>query len=182
MTLILVRILLWSHTLNSRSSACIPSSSKIRRNFIDRFEPFVIFVQYKLSLSDLGSNSQPSVSNIVVSSKQLNPFTSQTESLNNIIDFWRFRQRSCFRLLSNDDIYIDIGMNERTVKCFFGISSVCHQTVFFDSDKEAFLIDLWNFLFIEIGFNPNDIFASFKSPFFYELSCILEMFCACPEK
>lgn len=57
------------------------------RDFGDWIEPLAVFTEDKLSLRDLVANGEPAIANIVLSSKELNSFSAQTEPFYDIIHF-----------------------------------------------------------------------------------------------
>ena len=51
------------------SGAGVSPSMKVVGNFIDRFKPFIVFLQNELGLCDLTPNGKPSVSDVIVGAK-----------------------------------------------------------------------------------------------------------------
>lgn len=87
LTLTLMGILLRSNALYAWSSASASATVKMAGNFGYRFKPFVVFSEYKLSLGDLMADGKPSISDVILRAEQLDAFTAQTESFDNIVYF-----------------------------------------------------------------------------------------------
>lgn len=84
--LALMRVLLRPYAFDARSRACVPPSVEVIGDLADRLKPFAVFIQDKLSLSYLIAYGKPSISNIVIGPKQLDPLSSKTEPLDDIVD------------------------------------------------------------------------------------------------
>ena len=69
-------VLLRSDALNSKSSARVSASVEIVGDLLDCLEPLVVLAQNELCLSDLVSDRQPPIPDIVIGPKQLQPLTA----------------------------------------------------------------------------------------------------------
>jgi len=114
------------NTLNAQSSSSVSATMEVVRSLLDFFEPFIVFIQDELSFCDLITNSQPSVSDVVIGPKKLQSFPTQTKPFDNIINLWRLWKWTRVRLFCDHHIDIDIWMNEITVKGLFRIAFVAH--------------------------------------------------------
>ncbi len=73
-------------------------------------------------------------------------------------------------------------MDEIAVEGLLGVSLVTHQAMFLDPSENGLFLRLWQFLAIEIGLHPHNVFASFEAPLLHQLPGILEVVGSSPKK
>lgn len=78
-------VLLGSYAFYAGRGSRASSAVKVTGDFSYRLEPLVVLAEDELGLGDLVANRQPSVSDVVLSAKQLDALSSQTETLNDVV-------------------------------------------------------------------------------------------------
>jgi hypothetical protein len=73
-------------------------------------------------------------------------------------------------------------MYKVAVEGFLGIALIAHQTVLLHPCKDGLLTDLRDFLASLVSLYPYDVLASLETPFLKQLSSILQVIGACPQK